>query len=46
MRKTMLAVFTLFVAGLLFAYLSADQDMRRLATNLPADRDVLFWTIP
>lgn len=34
------------VAGLGFAYLSADKDTRNLLANLPTNRDVLFWTIP
>lgn len=46
MRKVLTGLFVLVVAGLAVAYLSADKDMRRLATNLPTNRDVLFWSIP
>ncbi len=46
MRKVLAGLSFLVVAGLAIAYLTADKDMRRLATNLPTNRDVLFWSIP
>lgn len=41
-----LAVIFVLVAGVAFSYFSMDKDTRNLLTNLPTDRDVLFWTIP
>jgi CubicO group peptidase (beta-lactamase class C family) len=46
MWKWMVGLLVVIAAGLGFAYLSADRDMRNLLANLPTDHDVLFWTIP
>lgn len=46
MKKVIAGLLVLIVGGLVFAYLSADPDMRRLVSNLPTNRDVLFWSIP
>lgn len=44
--KWIVGALVTIVAGLGFAYLSADKDTRNLLANLPTNRDVLFWTIP
>jgi len=44
--KWIVGALVAIVAGLGFAYLSADKDTRNLLANLPTNRDVLFWTIP
>ncbi len=46
MHKVLTGLLLLILAGLGLAYLAADPDMRRLAANLPTNRDVLFWSIP
>lgn len=46
MWKWIVGILAVIIAGLGFAYLSADKDMRNLMANLPTDRNVLFWTTP
>lgn len=46
MRKYLLVIPALIGLVLGILWFSADQDMRRLATNIPTNRDVLFWSVP
>ena len=46
MWKWIVGILVVVAAGLGFTYLSADRDIRNLLANLPADRNVLFWTVP
>jgi CubicO group peptidase (beta-lactamase class C family) len=46
MRKWIIGIVLLVAAVLGIGWLSMDKDMRSLATNLPTDRNVLFWSIP
>jgi CubicO group peptidase (beta-lactamase class C family) len=46
MWRWIAGILVVVVAGLGFAYFSADRDTRNLIANLPTDRNVLFWTIP
>ncbi len=46
MWKWIVGVLVAIIAALGLAYLNADKDIRNLIANLPADRDVLFWTTP
>ncbi len=45
MLKGITGLLVLIVALLAVAYLNTDEDMRRLASNLPTNRDVLFWSV-
>ena len=46
MWKWIVGILVVVVTGLGFAYFTADKDMRNLLSNLPTDRNVLFWTVP
>jgi len=46
MWKWVVGILVVVVAGLGFIYFSVDKDTRNLLTNLPTDRNVLFWTLP
>ncbi|MFL3653997.1 MAG: serine hydrolase domain-containing protein [Halioglobus sp.] len=46
MWKWVVGILVVVVAGLGFIYFSVDKDTRNLLTNLPTDRNVLFWTVP
>ncbi len=46
MRKWLLGVLVILVAVVGIGWFSMDKDMRNLASNLPTNRDVLFWSIP
>ena len=46
MKKWILGIILVIAAALGITWFSMDKDMRALATNLPTDSDVLFWTIP
>ena len=46
MKKWMLGIILVIAAALGITWFSMDKDLRALATNLPTDSDVLFWTIP
>ncbi|MCB1703691.1 MAG: serine hydrolase [Halioglobus sp.] len=46
MWKIIVGALVAIAVGLGFAYFNASQDIRNLIANLPADRDVLFWTTP
>jgi CubicO group peptidase (beta-lactamase class C family) len=46
MWKWIVGILAVIIAGLGFAYFSADKDTRNLMANLPTDRNVLFWTVP
>lgn len=46
MWKWIVGVLVAIIAALGLAYLNADKDIRNLIANLPADRDVLFWSTP
>ena len=46
MKKWILGIILVIAAALGITWFSMDKDLRALATNLPTDSDVLFWTIP
>lgn len=46
MKKWIIGVLVVLVAIAGVGWLTLDRDMRKLAANLPTDRDVLFWSIP
>ena len=46
MWKWLCGAVVLLVGGFSLTYLLADREMRNVLSNLPADRDVLFWSIP
>ena len=46
MKKWILGIGLAIVAALGISWFSMDKDMRTLASNLPTNSDVLFWTIP
>ena len=46
MLKWSVGIIAVLATGLGFAYFSANKDMRNIMSNLPTDRDVLFWTVP
>lgn len=46
MWKWIVGMLVAITAALGLAYLNADKDIRNLIANLPADRDVLFWSTP
>jgi CubicO group peptidase (beta-lactamase class C family) len=46
MKKWIIGLLLVVAAGLGISWMTMDKDMRNLATNLPTDRDVLFWSVP
>ncbi|PKN70563.1 MAG: serine hydrolase [Deltaproteobacteria bacterium HGW-Deltaproteobacteria-12] len=46
MRKWIIGILVVLVAAGVIFWATADKDMRRLITNMPTDRNVLFWSIP
>ena len=46
MKKWIIGLLVVVAAVLGIGWLSMDKDMRNLASNLPTDRNVLFWSIP
>lgn len=44
MKKVLLGGVALLVVGLGLGYASLDADLKRVVSNLPTDRDVLFWS--
>lgn len=46
MKKWIIGLLVVAAAVLGIGWLTMDRDMRNLATHLPTDRNVLFWTIP
>jgi CubicO group peptidase (beta-lactamase class C family) len=46
MRKWILGLLVVLATIAGIGWFSMDKDMRNLASNLPTNRDVLFWTIP
>ena len=46
MKKWILGILLVGIAALGITWFSMDKDMRNLASNLPTNSDVLFWTIP
>ncbi len=46
MRKWIIGIILLVAIALGIGWFSMDKDMRSLASNLPTDRNVLFWSTP
>jgi CubicO group peptidase (beta-lactamase class C family) len=46
MKKWIVSILVLLLVGVGLLWATADQDMRRLALNLPTNTDVLFWSTP
>jgi CubicO group peptidase (beta-lactamase class C family) len=46
MKKWIIGLLVIVVAAAGIGWFSMDKDMRNLASNLPTDRNVLFWSIP
>jgi len=46
MRKWIIGILLLLVAAGGIFWATADKDMRGLISNLPTNKDVLFWSIP
>ena len=46
MWKWIVGMLVVVVAGLGFIYFNVDKNTRNLVTNLPTNRNVLFWTVP
>ncbi len=46
MKKWIIGLLVILVAAAGIGWFSMDKDMRNLASNLPTDRNVLFWSIP
>lgn len=46
MLKWIVGILAAIGIALGIFWVTADRDMRNLITNLPTDRDVLFWSIP
>jgi CubicO group peptidase (beta-lactamase class C family) len=46
MKKWILGIVAVIAIALGIAWFGMDKDMRKLASNLPTDRNVLFWSIP
>ncbi len=46
MKKWIISIVVLFVAGVGVLWATADKDMRRLALNFPTNSSVLFWSTP
>jgi CubicO group peptidase (beta-lactamase class C family) len=45
-KKWIVGLLVIVLAGLGIGWFSLDKDMRNLAANLPTDRNVLFWSTP
>ena len=46
MRKWIIGILVVLVAAGGIFWATADKDMRRLISNMPTNKDVLFWSIP
>jgi len=46
MRKWIIGIFVVLAAAGGIFWATADKDMRGLISNIPTDRNVLFWSIP
>jgi CubicO group peptidase (beta-lactamase class C family) len=46
MRKWIIGILVVLAAAGGIFWATADKDMRALITNMPTDRNVLFWSIP
>lgn len=46
MKKWIIGLLVVIVAGLGIGWMSMDKDMRTLAANMPTDRNLLFWSMP
>lgn len=46
MKKWIIGIVAVIALALGITWFSMDKDMRALATNLPTDANVLFWSIP
>lgn len=46
MKKWIIGLLVVVAAVVGIGWLTMDKDMRKLAANLPTDRNVLFWSIP
>jgi len=46
MRKWIIGILVVLVAAGVIFWAKADKDMRGLISNLPTNKDVLFWSIP
>ncbi|MGL5840020.1 MAG: serine hydrolase domain-containing protein [Sphingorhabdus sp.] len=46
MKKWIIGLLIIIAAIAGIAWFGMDKDMRKLAANLPTDRNVLFWSIP
>ncbi len=46
MRKWIIGILVVLVAAGVIFWATADKDMRGLITNMPTDKNVLFWSIP
>jgi CubicO group peptidase (beta-lactamase class C family) len=46
MKKWIIGLLVILAAAGGIGWFSMDKDMRNLASNLPTDRNVLFWSIP
>ena len=46
MKKIVIAVLVILVAGAGVWWFSLDKDTRNLVSNMPTDRNVLFWSTP
>jgi hypothetical protein len=45
-KKWVVGIVLVIALALGIGWFSMDKDMRNLASNLPTNRDVLFWSIP
>lgn len=46
MKKWIIGIIAVIAIALGIIWFSMDKDMRNLASNMPTDRNVLFWSIP
>lgn len=46
MKKWLFGILAVVALALGITWFSMDKDMRNLASNMPTNRDVLFWTVP
>jgi CubicO group peptidase (beta-lactamase class C family) len=46
MKKWLLGIVAVIAIGAGIGWFSMDRDMRNLASHMPTNRDLLFWTIP